>query len=121
MENQLKNYTAQEVYEANCRIAAYNRAEEEFEEDLVLILLAAQLKKKKRSAMFTRRPLEGTHTILIDRYLMDDDTKFQQYFRLTPHLFVNVLGAIKDDLERMPTSWVQRPITPAEKLCITLR
>lgn len=62
-----------------------------------------------------------SQAILIDRYLLDDDTKFTEYFRLSPYLFNFVLAQIKDDLELLPMSSNKNPIKPNEKLCLTLR
>lgn len=52
---------------------------------------------------------------------MDDETKFKEYFRLSPHLFSSVIALLKDDLDGTPTNWIKRPITADQKLCITLR
>lgn len=71
--------------------------------------------------MFAERSREGAHILLVDRHLLSDDDKFQQYFRLTPHLFAIVLGVIKEDLEGIPTNWIQKPLTASLKLFITLR
>lgn len=123
MEKKIEMYSEEELYEANCRIAAYNRAEQEFEADVdfLLFLLLGKRKRRMAHAMFTHRNVEGAQEVLIDRYLMDDDTKFREYFRLTPHLFSTVLALIKEDLDGIPTSWIRKPITAHEKLCITLR
>lgn len=114
----------EEVYEANRRIAAYNRAEFEFEEELDdLLLFVARGKKKRKSPhmMYRQRRMEGAHNVLIDRHLLDDETKFREYFRLSSHLFQTVLQSIKTDIEGTATTWNNKPIPPEQKLCITLR
>lgn len=118
----MENYSVDEIIEANRRIAAYNMAQQEYEEDVLLLcLLKARKKTKNHHLMYKQRPREGAHNILIDRYLMDDDTKFKEYFRLSRHLFESVLEIIKSDLEGIPTTWNREPITSRQKFCITLR
>lgn len=118
----LEMYSEEKLYEANCRIAAYNRAVQEFEDDIdLLLLLLTEKKRRSPHVLYRQRSVDGAYNVLVDRYLMDDDTKFREYFRLTPHLFSSVLALIKDDLDGIPTNWVQKPITAHQKLCITLR
>lgn len=69
----------------------------------------------------TKNRFEGTCNILIKRHLVDHDTKFQQYFRLTPYLFDRVLTFVKNDLIKCKTNANRRPISPEEQLCIGLR
>lgn len=65
--------------------------------------------------------MEGVQNILIDRHLMDDETKFREYFRLTPFLSRKILDGIENDVASVATSWVRNPISAYHKLCITLR
>lgn len=101
-------------------IATNNYFEAEFRELVALILL---LKKKRRSPhkLYRLRADEGAVNILIDRHLMDDDTMFRQYFRVSPYLFSKILNVVKSDMELAPTTWVPKPITAHQKLCLTLR
>lgn len=71
--------------------------------------------------MYRRRQSEGTFNILIEQHLTDNDTKFRQYIRLSPHLFYFVLAHVKDDLQRTNTNFVSNPITPEQKLFLGLR
>lgn len=107
-------YSKKQIYEANVRIAAFNQAEFEFEEDLdiILLLLLLDEKKKRKNShiMYKQRTYEGVHNVLIDRYLVDDDTKFREYFRLSPHLFQTILAGIKMDIKGIPTNWNPKPI-----------
>lgn len=116
-------YSEEELYEANCRISAYNRAEQEFQDDIDTLVLLLTEKKRRRSshALYRQRSVDGAYNVLVDRYLMDDDTKFREYFRLTPHLFSSVLELIKSEVDGIPTNWLPKPITAHQKLCITLR
>lgn len=103
-------------------VAAYNAASHCFDYDF--ITLALLLKKKQRKSaheIYKRRQVEGVQNMLIDRHLMDDDTKFREYFRLTPFLFRKVLDDIENDIEGIASSWIPNPITAYQKLCITLR
>lgn len=108
---------------ANERIAAYNRAMRSFEKDFEFLLILLSKKKRRKSThkIFKQRSFEGAHNVLIDRHLMDDDTKFKEYFRLSPYLFSTVLEAIKEELDGIPTNWIKKPINAHQKLCLTLR
>lgn len=120
--NIINKYSADEITGANHRIAAYNMAQQQFEEDVLLLLLLKERKKRKAvHAMYKQRSREGALNILIDRYLMDDDTKFREYFRLSRHLFESVLEIIENDLKGIPTTWIREPMTPRLKFCITMR
>lgn len=115
----------QELADANYRIMLYNCDVTEFEDDLdflVATLYQEEIKKRNTPhAMYKQRNAEGAYNVLVERHLLDDDTKFQRYFRLTPHLFHRVLSKIEPELKKEPTTWVQKPITARQKLCITLR
>lgn len=82
------------------------------------------IKKRKRRAileMYRRRRVEGSFVILYKNHLIDNDTQFQQYFRLSPYLFNYVLSFVEKDLERTPTNFNATPIEPRFKLCVALR
>lgn len=97
--------------------------EEESDELEALHMLYQLKKKRKRSTthqMYKNRAEEGAYNILVLKHLIDSDTLFKEYFRLTPLLFDNVLSFIKIDLELTPVRHYQT-ISPEEQLCITLR
>lgn len=73
------------------------------------------------SKMFKNRAKEGVYELLVLKHLSDNDTKFKEFFRLTPHLFHSVLNHIKDEISSQPTNKHPVPISPEEKLCLTLR
>ena len=110
-----------------------NESEEsELELDTLLFILVDELtddtgnlpkpaKRCKIHPMFASRESEGAYQVLITRHLKDNDSKFVEYFRLTPGLFHYILEKIKLDLEMVPYNRNKKPITSAEKLCITLR
>lgn len=68
--------------------------------------------------MYRKRTEEGALSILIDRHLIDDDTKFKEYFRVTPSLFSNLLDTLAADLDGLSTTWIRNPISARHKLCI---
>lgn len=72
------------------RIAAYNAANYIFDDDFRALVALLFLHKKNRKSphkLYRQRAVEGAVNILIDRHLIDDDTKFRQYFRLSPFFF----------------------------------
>lgn len=103
-------------------IAAYNAANYYFDEDFG-VLVALLLKKKRRSPhnMYRHRAVEGAYSVLVDKHLLDDDTKFREYFRVSPLLFSKLLNDLKTDLDGIPTTWIRNPISAHHKLCMTLR
>lgn len=87
------------------------------EEDMILL----KGTRKRRHHLFVNRNVEGAYVVLINRHLIDNDTKFKEYFRLTPHLFQKLLNAITNDLQREPSIRYPEPIPPKLKLCLLLR
>lgn len=77
--------------------------------------------RKKISEMYRNRKNEGFFKILINSHLIDEEEKFKRYFRLTRERFAYVLNLIEEDLEISSCNRVKLPITPAEKLALTLR
>lgn len=91
--------------------------EEEDDEAIIPLLI----QRKPHHTMYKHRNAEGTFSNLISRYLVDNETKFHAYFRLTRNQFDFVLTSIKADVRKAPTHWVKNPISPEEKLGISLR
>lgn len=77
--------------------------------------------RKPACRMFLKRQDEGAFNILLKNHLIDEEEKFKRYFRFTREQFNFILNDIKDDLEAHPYNRVKTPITPAEKLAVTLR
>jgi hypothetical protein len=71
--------------------------------------------------MFKARSEEGLNTILINRHLMKDERKFREFFRLNVRQFNYVLKLVEDKMRHQSCNRVSHPITPAEKLAVTLR
>lgn len=102
-------------------IAAYNVARYCFEYDLIIVALLLKKQRKSPHKIYKTRQVEGVQNILIDRHLMDDDTKFKEYFRLSPFLFRKILDDIQKDIEGIASTWIPNPISAYQKFCITLR
>ena len=75
----------------------YNIANKIFEYEFLSLAIILDNKKIRRSPhkIYKHRSEEGAMNILVDSYLMDDETKFMEYFRSTPHLFCKILDSIK--------------------------
>ncbi|XP_068082944.1 uncharacterized protein [Anabrus simplex] len=69
--------------------------------------------------MLTKRKGEGEFFTLFPE-LVDDESKFYQYFRMSHYDFMRLLGFIEADIQQMNTSF-RECITPAEKLAVCLR
>lgn len=77
--------------------------------------------KKSIHNMFLGRKSEGFFSILIEKHIFRDETKFREFFRLSWEQFIYVLNLIEDDIKCNPSNRVSEPITAAEKLAVTLR
>lgn len=95
--------------------------EEEEEEDLVLDLLLSERQNKRENRMFSKRRLEGAYQLTIEKRLFGDEQKFREYFRLSRELFYVVLQHIREDITKNPYNRQRNPISPEEKLSLTLR
>lgn len=94
---------------------------EEQDDDDVSALLAVGSENNTVLEMFENRNKEGVYELLVLKHLSDNDTKFREFLRLTPQLFYIVLNHIKDEISSQPTNKHRTPISPEEKLCLTLR
>ena len=98
----------------------YLLAEDEEEEQVLF-----EMYGRKRAAthiMFDLRKEEGIFNKLIVNHLREDPKKFLDFFRLSSDQFNFLLALIKEDLyNKQSTNLKMYPITPEEKLSITLR
>lgn len=101
-------------------VIMYIIKEEERDEEIISLTMTKK-KKKKTHDIFTTRRTEGAFKNLITRHLIDDEVKFQAYFRLTTQQFDFVLSAYSKEIASVPTNMVKYPISPKEKLAVTLR
>lgn len=87
--------------------------DEEEEEEVV---------KKKRlwvHQAWKKRPTEGEFSTLY-KELMDDGTKFFEYFRMSENSFNLLLSKLEIHLKKQDTHW-RKAITPKERLAVCLR
>ncbi|CAH1098850.1 unnamed protein product [Psylliodes chrysocephalus] len=59
-----------------------------------------QKKHKKVHKMFVRRRKEGCFSTLIMRHLIDDETKFKEYFRVTKSQFNELVNIVSIDIKK---------------------
>jgi len=62
---------------------------------------------------------KGAYTLLY-KELMDDCTKFFNYFRMTPSSFEELLEKVRSSIQMQDTH-LRKSISPQERLCLTLR
>lgn len=100
---------------------------ERYRNELNLALYCCYLKmtrkKRKRNINrhIVRRDMEGAYNIFVERYLMDSESQFREYFRLSPSEFDYVLSEVNEDLQPQLSNYITKPISSREKLSITLR
>lgn len=95
--------------------------EEEEEEDQIIGATSLPKNRKPIHEMFKHRDSEGFYEILINRHLKNNNIKFREFFRLNCQQFDFLLSLVENQLVLQPTNRIKKPITPAEKLAVTLR
>lgn len=93
---------------------------EEMEDDEVVRNIFEK-KRAKKHRMFELKNEEGFFENLVINHLREDGKKFTEYFRLSVQQFDFLLGLIEQNLATDSYNRNQYPITPDEKLAITLR
>ena len=93
--------------------------DEEEEEETVMTI--AKLERKDRHELYGDHETEGFQRILIDRHLMADDSLFRKFFRLNIEQFNFLLSLTEENIKSQSCAYVKNPISPAEKLGLTLR
>lgn len=93
---------------------------EEMEDDEILWQMYGT-KRAKIHRMFQLRNEEGLYRTLIITHLREDNKKFFEFFRLSVEQFDFVLELIRDDIYKESNNRNLYPVTPEEKLAITLR
>lgn len=78
-------------------------------------------KRNKTRELIANREKEGAFYILISKYLFTEEDNFMKYFRLSPHLFNQILESIRNDITTKSCKRVSNPISAEQKLCLTLR
>ncbi|XP_050535024.1 uncharacterized protein LOC126902044, partial [Daktulosphaira vitifoliae] len=66
------------------------------------------------------RKSEGFFEILINRHLTNNHVKFRKYFRINYEQLNFLLSLVEEKLTLPPNNQVKNPISPAEKLAVTL-
>ena len=98
--------------------------EEEDDDALLVDHFEGRTRKRKRKevkAMYKARHTEGYSNILIANHLLEDDQAFRQFFRLSKAQVDFVLNMVGKDLTKQSCRRVKSPISPQEKLLLTLR
>lgn len=94
------------------------------DDDFFLLILLANSTRCEKNKMFEKRNREGSYEILVKRHLLDNDSMFVTYFRLSPYLFYKVVDLIRDDIgvsSKVLGGAKKYRISPEQKLCIALR
>lgn len=94
---------------------------QEIDEEQSIINRVVFKKSNKAHVMFLARKTEGVFSILIEKHLWRDESKFREFFRLSWDQFTYVLNIIENDITTSPSIKVPKPISAAEKLAVTLR
>lgn len=66
-----------------------------------------------------KRETEGEFATLY-KELIDDETKFVQYFRMSRNCFITLLAKLEPHLNKQDTRW-RKAIPPKERLAVCLR
>jgi len=77
--------------------------------------------RKPISNLFKTREKEGFFKVLINSHLRENKNKFREFFRLNYDQFHFILALVKDDITLPASNRIKNPISPDEKLAVTLR
>jgi len=94
---------------------------DENEDEVSLFSDLMPKKKKPTDDIFKNRESEGFFEKLINRHLINNRNKFREYFRINYEQFNFLLTLVEEKLTLQPSNRIKKPITPAEKLSVTLR
>lgn len=89
-------------------------------ENNVLINLITK-KRKPIKSLYTTRNSEGFFKNMIIGHLINDNEKFREFFRINIDQFNFILSLVKEEITKQPTVRIPEPISPEEKLSLTLR
>lgn len=103
----------------NLMICEILRQEAAFEDELLLRMIPKP--RNAPNSIIATRETEGFFKKLIEGHLFNNEVKFREFFRVNREQFNFILSLVKDDLTKEPTMRVPVPISPDEKLAITLR
>ncbi|KAK8755127.1 hypothetical protein V5799_002171 [Amblyomma americanum] len=92
--------------------------------NIIIALLLHRLRRKRRRSLyirkvFDRRPWYGEYHHLVQELRQSDPEYHFKYFRMTKASFDKLLGLIYERILHPPTH--RRPISPGERLAVTLR
>jgi len=94
---------------------------DEDEDEVSLFSDLTPKEKKPTDDIFKNRESEGIFETLINRHLINNHNKFREYFRINYEQFNFLLTLVEEKLTLQPSNRIKKPITPAEKLAVTLR
>lgn len=83
-----------------------------------------RIRRKLRTTkhrLFMKRKKEGCFQILIMKHLKDNNTKFIEYFRVNQEQFKHIVELVREYITKMPSKRHPKPISPEEKVAVTLR
>ncbi|PNF41935.1 hypothetical protein B7P43_G14653 [Cryptotermes secundus] len=95
--------------------------EEEEDDEILHLILSENGGSRSVHDLFKARAEEELNSILINRHLMKGERKFREFFRLNIQQFNYVLKLVEDKIRCQSCNRVRHPITPAQKLAVTLR
>lgn len=79
-------------------LTLYNILENKADEELLLL---ANYFRDEDDKMFSERSREGYFNILVERCLIDNETRFRAYFRVSFELFNYILNYIQDNIKTL--------------------
>jgi len=81
------------------------------EEEQAIIKYVLSKNKNEVHEMYLSRKAEGFFSILIEKHLWRDETKFREFFRLSWDQFNYVLNLVEEDIKTNPSIKIRKPIT----------
>lgn len=94
--------------------------EEEDDEEILFTILSKR-KRRKIKHIYTDRDKEDHGNSFIKNHLLYDEETYRQFFRLNKKQVDFVLSLIENNIKKTSSRRVKYPISPVEKLLLTLR
>ncbi|KAG5873527.1 hypothetical protein JTB14_037697 [Gonioctena quinquepunctata] len=85
------------------KLVAFLLLDKKEEEELTMATV--KVSNKPVDKLFLGRDTEGAFNITVQRFF-GNETKFNEYFRISTDLFEFVLSFVKDDISKKPTNKV---------------
>lgn len=93
---------------------------------IACLLILRRRRRRRRQRKFwirswiERRQEQGAYANLVHELKNEDPNMYKRYFRMDPDNFQHILAMIRYKITKQETN-MRKPVSPAERLAVTLR